>query len=48
MIATALKWIGDTDGVLELIDQRRLPAEFVKLQCGDIEEINEFIKTLAA
>jgi len=47
MIVQALKWIGDIDGCLELIDQRRLPAEFVKLQCRDIGALFEAIKTLA-
>ena len=47
MIVQSLKWIGGVDGFLELIDQRRLPAEFVKLQCRDIEQLFEAIKTLA-
>ncbi len=47
MIVQALKWIGGADGFLELIDQRRLPAEFVKLQCRDTEQLFEAIKTLA-
>ncbi|MGD8499958.1 MAG: S-methyl-5-thioribose-1-phosphate isomerase [Phycisphaerales bacterium] len=47
MIFEAVKWIGDVDGYLELVDQRRLPAEFVKLQCRDIETLLEAIKTLA-
>lgn len=47
MIAQTLKWIGDTDGFLELIDQRRLPGEFVKLQCRDTKQLYEAIKTLA-
>jgi len=47
MIATALKWIGGIDGVLELVDQRRLPGEFVKFQCNNIEAVYEAIKTLA-
>jgi methylthioribose-1-phosphate isomerase len=47
MIVEAVKWIGDTDGYLELIDQRRLPAEFVKLQCRDVETLFDAIKTLA-
>ncbi len=47
MIAQTLKWIGDVDGFLELIDQRRLPGEFVKLQCRDTEQLCEAIKTLA-
>ncbi len=47
MIIQALKWIGGADGFLELVDQRRLPAEFVKLQCRDTEALFEAIKTLA-
>jgi len=47
MIIQALKWIGGADGFLELVDQRRLPAEFVKLQCRDIEQLYEAITTLA-
>ena len=47
MIAQALKWIGDVDGFLELVDQRRLPTEFIKLQCRDIETLFDAIKTLA-
>jgi len=46
MIVPALKWIGDVDGFLELIDQRRLPGEFVKLECRDVEQLYEAIKTL--
>ncbi|MHC4086386.1 MAG: S-methyl-5-thioribose-1-phosphate isomerase [Planctomycetota bacterium] len=47
MIAQTLKWVGDVDGFLELIDQRRLPGELVKLQCRDTEQLHEAIKTLA-
>ena len=47
MIFQTLKWIGGVDGFLELIDQRRLPAEFIKLQCRSIEQLFESIKTLA-
>jgi methylthioribose-1-phosphate isomerase len=47
MIAQTLKWVGDVDGFLELIDQRRLPGEFVKLRCRDTEQLYEAIKTLA-
>ena len=32
---------------MELIDQRRLPGELIKLQCRDIEQLYEAIKTLA-
>jgi methylthioribose-1-phosphate isomerase len=47
MMIQTVKWIGDVDGFLELIDQRRLPVEFVKIQCRDIEQLYEAIKTLA-
>ncbi len=47
MIVQALKWIGGADGYLEIVDQRRLPEEFVKLQCRDVEQLFEMIKTLA-
>ena len=47
MIAQTLKWVGDVDGYLELIDQRRLPGELIKLQCRDTEQLYEAIKTLA-
>lgn len=47
MIVQALKWVGGVDGFLELVDQRRLPTKFVKLQCRDIEQLYEAIKTLA-
>jgi methylthioribose-1-phosphate isomerase len=47
MIVKALEWIGDVDGFLELVDQRRLPGDFVKMQCRDIETLSEAIKTLA-
>jgi len=47
MIVQAVKWIGDTDGYLELVDQRRLPAEFITLQCRDVEVLFDAIKTLA-
>jgi methylthioribose-1-phosphate isomerase len=46
MIVQAVKWIGGIDGYLELVDQRRLPAEFVTLHCRDIEMLYDAIKTL--
>ena len=46
MIAQSLKWVGGIDGFLELIDQRQLPGEFVKVQCRSIEQVYEAIKTL--
>ena len=47
MIVQALKWVDGVDGFLEIVDQRRLPTEFVKLQCRTIEQLYEAIKTLA-
>ena len=47
MIFQTLKWIGGVDGFLELIDQRRLPAEFIKIQCRTVEQLFEAIQTLA-
>jgi methylthioribose-1-phosphate isomerase len=46
MVAAAVKWVGGVDGFLELIDQRRLPGELVRLRCRDIEQLYEAIKTL--
>ena len=42
-----LKWIGGVSGYLELIDQRKLPGEFVMMDCKTPEEIWDAIKTLA-
>lgn len=47
MIVEAIKWVGGVDGFLELMDQRKLPGEFVKLHCRDIGQLYEAIKTLA-
>jgi len=47
VIAETVKWIGQCDGVLELIDQRLLPREFTKLSVGDIEHLHKAIRTLA-
>ena len=41
-----LRWIGDTDGYLELIDQTKLPTELVTLACRDVETVWEAIKML--
>jgi len=47
MIVETLKWVGDVDGYLEIVDQRKLPGEFVKLQCKNVEQVWEAIKSLA-
>ena len=46
-ITPAVKWTGGTDGVLELIDQRLLPLEFVVLSVREVEPLHEAIRTLA-
>jgi methylthioribose-1-phosphate isomerase len=47
MIPQTVKWVGGIDGMLEVIDQRRLPAEFTKLRVRSVEQLHEAIKTLA-
>ncbi len=47
MITQTLRWVGGVDGFLELIDQRQLPTELVRMQCRDIEQLFEAIQTLA-
>jgi methylthioribose-1-phosphate isomerase len=41
-----LHWIGGLDGHLRLIDQTRLPVEFVEIDCRDVESVWQAIKTL--
>ena len=47
MIVQAVKWVGKTDGFLELIDQRKLPHKKTTLKCRDIKTVFDAIKTLA-
>ncbi|MHC4160341.1 MAG: S-methyl-5-thioribose-1-phosphate isomerase [Planctomycetota bacterium] len=47
MIVEAVKWIGGVDGYLEIIDQCKLPVEFVKLKCTNTTEVYNAIKTLS-
>ena len=42
-----LKWVGDTDGWLELIDQRLLPGRCEYLRCQTPQQLFEAIVTLA-
>ncbi|MFA5291511.1 MAG: S-methyl-5-thioribose-1-phosphate isomerase [Phycisphaerae bacterium] len=44
---TTLQWTGDINGCLELTDQRKLPAEFITIQCKTTEQLFNAIKTLA-
>lgn len=41
-----LRWEGDIDGCLMLIDQTRLPGELVEIACRDVETVWEAIKVL--
>ena len=41
-----VQWIGGVDGCLRLIDQTRLPVEFVEIDCRECESVWEAIKTL--
>ena len=41
-----LHWVGGTDGHLRMIDQTRLPVEFVEIDCRDVETVWEAIKML--
>jgi methylthioribose-1-phosphate isomerase len=47
MVFQTLKWVGGAGGYLEIIDQRKLPVEFVKLRFTTVEEVFEAIRTLA-
>jgi methylthioribose-1-phosphate isomerase len=41
-----LRWIGEADGFLRLIDQTRLPTEFVEIDCRDAQAVWEAIRAL--
>ena len=47
MVVETLKWVGDIDGFLELIDQRKLPVKPTKIKCQTAEELFDAIQTLA-
>ena len=44
-IAT-MRWVGGTDGFLQMIDQTLLPTEFREIECRDVETVWEAIKKL--
>ena len=41
-----IRWTGDSEGRLSLIDQTRLPLEVVEVECADLETVWEAIKML--
>ena len=42
-----IEWIGDAGGFLRLLDQTRLPAETVYLECRSVEEVWQAIRRLS-
>ena len=42
-----LQWIGELPGALRLIDQTKLPAEFVEIDCGSVQQVWDAIKRLS-
>lgn len=41
-----LRWVGDIDGHLRLLDQTRLPTECVEIECREAETVWEAIRSL--
>ena len=46
MPVETIRWVGDTDGCVELVDQTLLPGEFEYLQCETVEQVWEAIRVL--
>ena len=46
MPVETIRWVGDLNGCVEMVDQTRLPVEFVRLRCETPECMWEAIKTL--
>ena len=46
MPVETIRWVGGTEGHVELIDQTLLPMEFRYVQCSTIEDVWEAIKVL--
>lgn len=47
MSIPTLRWVGETDGHLVLLDQTRLPGEVVEIECRTVEDVWQAIKRLA-
>ena len=41
-----IRWVGEIDGHLSLLDQTRLPTELERIDCRDVETVWEAIKSL--
>ncbi|MCY2963447.1 MAG: S-methyl-5-thioribose-1-phosphate isomerase, partial [Planctomycetota bacterium] len=46
LVPLTLRWEGDVDGSLTLIDQTLLPVELREIECRDVETVWEAIKSL--
>jgi len=44
---STIDWIGGLDGYARMVDQRKLPTEFVEMDCRTVDETYDAIKTLA-
>ncbi|MEM9659070.1 MAG: S-methyl-5-thioribose-1-phosphate isomerase, partial [Planctomycetota bacterium] len=42
-----LRWIGEVDGILALLDQTRLPGDVVEISCRTVEDVWQAIRRLA-
>ena len=42
-----IKWVGDVQGHLRLLDQTRLPGETVYFECRTVEDVWQAIRRLA-
>ena len=42
----SIRWVGDVDGTLVLLDQTRLPTAQVEIECPDLETVFEAIQML--
>ncbi len=47
MVIRSLRWVGGVDGSLEILDQRRLPGEYINLRCIEVSQVYEALKNLA-
>ncbi|MFM7116836.1 MAG: S-methyl-5-thioribose-1-phosphate isomerase, partial [Planctomycetota bacterium] len=45
-VPRSVRWEGETDGRLILLDQTRLPGELIELQCLTQEEVWQAIREL--
>lgn len=45
-LRSAVAWVGDIDGCLQLVDQTLLPSEYRQLECRTVEAVWEAIRAL--